>query len=862
MPLSPGTRLGPYEVIAPIGAGGMGEVHKARDTRLNRIVAIKKSLAPFDERFEREAHAIASLNHPHICALYDVGPDYLVMEYVEGKQLAGPVELDEALVLAKQILDAIEAAHRKGIVHRDLKPANILVTKAGVKLLDFGLAKASAELTANLATIGGPATGAGTIVGTLQYMSPEQVEGREADARSDIFAFGLVLYELITGRRVFDGPSSASVVAAILKDQPPPVSHLCPVTPKMLDRVVQTCLEKDPDERWQSAREVRHALEWMTLDAVNESEAPERMKAGSRSIRLWQGATVLALLAAAGGAMWANRPAQAPVAEQLRFHIAPPADAAFDTYVALSPDGQRLVFSARGADGTIRLWLRDLTSIEPRILPGTEGAQSAFWAPDSRHLAFGFRNQLKKIDVAGGPPEILCEVAAPVGSGAWNYEGIILFGSRGVGGLNRVSESGGAATAVTSAEGGFSSFPSFLPGGRRFIYYRRIGPVFGIFAGSLDEKPEGQPTTPVLLTDAAGAYVRLSNPDAGYMLFVRDATLMAQAFDDRTLTFSGDAVPIDRVATVNNYPAFSASANGRLAYRAGGRSASHQLTWFTREGKPLSTVGDRGGHEQLALSPDGAHAVYRDVVGTVAGDLWMADLTRGISARFTFEPALGGFPVWSPDGRRVAFQSGSDIFQKQASGGGDAELLFHSLIQTSPSSWSRDGRFLLITTIGSENRVLDIQVLPLTGDRKPVPFLETQHGESQARFSPDGRWVAYTSNESRRSEVYVRPFTVPGAAPTVDGKWQVSRNGGNTPAWRDDGRELIFRSLPGSPMGVDVKPMPTTFHAGIPRQLFPIPPVPWAVTGDGQRFLVSMPPPGGVQAPITVVLNWEAGLKP
>jgi Tol biopolymer transport system component/predicted Ser/Thr protein kinase len=861
MPLPPGTRLGPYEVIAPIGAGGMGEVHKARDTRLNRIVAIKKSLAPFDARFEREAHAIASLNHPHICALYDVGPDYLVMEYVEGEQLAGPVDLERALLLAKQILDAIDAAHRKGIVHRDLKPANILVTKSGVKLLDFGLAKASAELATNLATIGGPATGAGTIVGTLQYMSPEQVEGKDADARSDIFAFGLVLYELITGKRVFDGPSSASVVAAILKDQPPPVSHLCPVTPKVLDRVVQTCLEKDPDKRWQSAREVRHALDWMALDAVNDSEAPKRGQAGSRSIRLWQAATALALLAAVGAAIWANRPAQAPVAEQLRFHIAPPADAAFDTYVSLSPDGRRVAFSARGADGTIRLWVRELSSIEPQILPGTEGAQSAFWAPDSRYLAFGFRNQLKKIDVTGGPPQVLCEVAAPVGSGAWSSEGIILFGSRGVGGLNRVSESGGAVTAVTSAERGFSSFPSFLPGGRRFIYYRRIGSIFGIFAGSLDEPPEGQPTTPVLLTDAAGAYVRLSNPDAGYMLFVRDATLMAQAFDDRTLTFSGDAVPIDRVATVNNYSVFSASANGRLAYRAGGRSASHQLTWFTREGKPLRTVGDRGGHEQLALSPDGVHAVYRDVVGTVAGDLWMTDLARGISARFTFEPALGGFPVWSPDGRRVAFQSGSDIFLKQASGGGDAELLFHSLIQTSPSSWSRDGRFLLITVIGSENRILDIQVLPLTGDRKPVPFLETQHGESQARFSPDGRWVAYTSNESGRSEVYVRPFTAPGAAPTVDGKWQVSRNGGNTPAWRDDGREVIFRSLPGSPVAVDVTPTATTFHAGIPRPLFAIPPVPWAVTGDGKRFLVSMPPPGDVQAPITVVLNWEAALK-
>lgn len=432
MPLSPGTRLGPYEIITRIGAGGMGEVYKARDTRLDRIVAIKKGLAPFNERFEREAHAIASLNHPHICSLYDVGPDYLVMEYIEGKQLAGPVDVDEALVLARQILDAIDAAHRKGIVHRDLKPANILVTKSGVKLLDFGLAKANEELAANMSTIGGPATGAGTILGTLQYMSPEQVEAKEADARSDIFAFGLVLYELITGKRVFDGTSPASVAASILKDQPLPISQLRPLTPKGLDRVVQTCLEKEPDKRWQSAREVKHALDWVTLDAAHRDQ-PERAQGSTRSLRLWQGATVVALLAAVGAAIWANRPASAPPVELVRFHVAPPPGAAFEIYVALSPDGQRLAFTAAGADGIARLWVRDLKSIDSRVLPGTEGAQSAIWSPDSRHLAFGFRNQLKKIDVTGGPPQILCEVGGPVGSGAWSRDGIILFGTRGDG---------------------------------------------------------------------------------------------------------------------------------------------------------------------------------------------------------------------------------------------------------------------------------------------------------------------------------------------------------------------------------------------------------------------------------------------
>ena len=561
MLLSPGTRLGPYEIIAPIGVGGMGEVFKALDTRLGRIVAIKRSLAPFSERFEREAHAIASLNHPHICSLYDVGPDYLVMEYIEGKPLAGPVDLDEALVLARQILDAIDAAHRNGIVHRDLKPANILVTKSGVKLLDFGLAKASAEVAANMATVGGPATGVGTILGTLQYMSPEQLEAKDADARSDIFAFGAVLYELITGKRAFDGNTPASVIASILKEQPQPVTQLSPMTPTGIDRVVQTCLEKDPDRRWQSAREVKHALDWVSLDARATPNQQERSKAGRRSLRLWQGATAAALTTV-GVMMWANRPpATTATAVPVRFEIAPPAGTIFETYVALSPDGQRLAFTATGADGIVRLWYRDLKSVEPRMLPGTEGAQSAFWSPDSRHIAFGFRNQLRKIDPSGGPPQTLCEVEGLVGSGAWSQEGVILFGRRGVGGLTRVSEAGGATAPVT--EGGFSGFPSFLPDGRRFLYFRR-DPTPGVFAGSLDNKPEDQPTTAVLVTDVAARYVSASDPDTGYVFFVRDQTLMAQRFDERTLTLAGDAAAIDRVATVNNYPAFSASSNGRL----------------------------------------------------------------------------------------------------------------------------------------------------------------------------------------------------------------------------------------------------------------------------------------------------------
>ena len=861
--LAPGSVL--YEILEPVGAGGMGEVYKARDTRLNRVVAIKKGLAPFNERFEREAQAIASLNHPYICSLFDVGPDYLVMEYVEGRQLAGPLPLDEAVTVAGQILEAIDAAHRKGIVHRDLKPANILVTRSGVKLLDFGLAKASAELAASMATLAGPATGAGAIVGTLHYMSPEQVEARDADVRSDIFAFGLVLYELITGKRPFDGKSSGSIIASILKDQPQPIAELCPGTPKGIDRIVRTCLEKDPDQRWQSARDIKHALDWAMADAAAGRHEPQPVRTGQGWTRVWQGATFAALLvaaAAAGAVLWARRPERAaPAVDAMRFQVMPPPGSVFETYAGLSPDGTRLAFTANDADGTVRLWIRDLSSLDARVLPGTEGAQSLIWSPDSRHIAFGFSSQLKKIAIAGGPPQILCDAGTPVGSGAWSSEGTILFGSRGAGGIKRVSANGGAAIPVTLGEAGVASFPSFLPGEHRFIYFRRT-PVQGIFAASIDEKPEQQPTTPVLASEHGVAYVRGAASSAGVLFFVREQTLMVQPFDHQTLSLHGDPMPIDRVTTVNNYPAFSVSTNGRLAYRSGRQSTSQQLTWFDRAGKPLGTVGDAGAHEQLTLSPDAAHAAYRDGLGTVAGDLWVADLVRGVSERFTFERSLGGFPVWSPDGSHIVFRSGDGVFQKAATGGGTAELLMRMPTQTIPSSWSSDGRFVLLTMLGS-NTLQDILVLPMQGDRQLFPFVRTQYNESQGRFSPDGRWVAYVSNESGRAEVYIASFTPPGSVDSrVQSRQQISRDGGNTPVWRDDGREVIFRSaLSGMPMAVEIMPTGAGFQAGTPIRLFTTPPVPWAVTRDAKRFLVSMPPPQEVLAPIIVDLNWEAGLK-
>ena len=739
--LPPGTRLGPYEIIERIGAGGMGEVHKARDTRLDRIVAIKKSLTPFDDRFEREARAIASLNHPCICSLFDVGPDYLVMEYVDGEPLSGPMSVDKALALARQILDALEAAHRKGIVHRDLKPANILVTSGGgVKLLDFGLAKASADLAAGLTTMADPLTHAGTIVGTINYMSPEQLEAKPVDSRSDIFAFGLVLYELLTGRRAFDGANTSSVIAAILKDQPPSIRQLRPATPNSVDRLVQTCLEKDPDKRWQSAREIKHALEWLTADDARHDE-PTRAAGAAHRIRWWQTATVVALLAAAGTAIWARRPAPAQTAEAMRFQVLPPPDSTFSTYVGLSPDGQHLAFTATGGDEIGRVWVRDLKSLEARVLTGTEGAQSIIWSPDSRHIAFGFSNQLKRIDIAGGPPQLVCEADSPVGSGAWSADGIIIFGSRGgAGGIKRVAATGGVPTPLTARDAGTSSFPSLLSG-RRFIYYWR-GPIEGIFVGSMDEPPERQPTTPLLPSAYAAAYVRGASSSDGYLFFVRDQTLMVQRFDELALRLSGDAVPIDRIATVNAYSAFSVSTNGRLAYRSDARSTSRQLTWFDRDGKRLGTIGEPAAHEQLALSPDGRRAAHRDDIGSVAGNLWLTDLTRGVSEKLTVDRSLGGFPVWSPDGTHIAYRVVNDVVQQRTSGVGSPEILLRSPIQTTPTGWSPDGRFLLLTSIGAANTQFDIDLLSMTGERRVAPFLQTQYSESQATFSPDGHWVA------------------------------------------------------------------------------------------------------------------------
>ncbi len=879
MAISAGTRLGPYEILTPIGEGGMGQVWKARDTRLNRYVAIKTSQKRFSERFEREAQAIAALNHPNICSLYDfaTSPDgfgYLVMEYVEGKPIQGPLPLPQALQYAGQILEALDAAHRKGITHRDLKPGNIMLGQNGVKVLDFGLAKIEHAPApgggTSAATQTMPLTGEGSILGTLQYMSPEQIEGQEADARSDIFAFGLVFYELITGKRPFTGKSQASLIASILKEQPAPLHELQPLTPPGLENVLRTCLEKDPDKRWQSAREVKHALEWMTQNAapaVGQTPAPP-----AKSSKLAWAAAVVAVLIALGLAGWMVWSKAQPSAQTSRFEVAIPENVTFAQYVSVSPDGRKLAFNATGEKGG--LWIRDLDALEWRQLPGTENAVSPFWSPDSKYLGFGVQSQLKKIDVAGGPAQTLCEVPAiGVGSGAWNRDGVIIFGGRGAGPLWKVSQAGGVATQVTSVDAArgeaFHALPTFLPDGKHFLYLRNgSAEVIGIYAGSLDAKPAEQSGGRILATSFAASYVN------GYLFFMRDNTLMAQPFDAGKLQLTGEPAPVaEHVGTTQAIGVFSVSPSGTLAYRAGAGTGSYQLTWFDREGKLLSTFGQVRPDQNIYLSPDGTRGVVRDASTASAGDLWTLDFARGVRTRFTFRQSPGSWGVWSPDGSSIAFPAGNlldTIYEKAASGAGEEkELLKEPGKIHVPTSWSRDGRFLLYEIANGAKTGDDLWVLPLQGDRKPTLLLGTEFNEFAASFSPDMRWVAYTSTESGRDEVYVRPFVAsgPGGVPAFgEGKWQVSKDGGSEPKWRADRKEIIFQAPPNGTrkMAVDVKENGPALEIGIPQLLF-LGPIDygWDVTSDGKRFLMAVLPQGqqAAQVPITVVLNWPAQLK-
>ncbi len=849
----------------------MGEVWKARDTRLNRLVAIKTSLSPFSERFEREARAIAAVNHHHVCSLYDVGPDYLVMEYVEGEWLHGPVPLAQALELAEQILDALDAAHQKGIVHRDLKPGNILLTKSGVKVLDFGLAKIqhapAVDSPSQAATQAVSLTAEGSILGTLPYMSPEQVEGHDADTRSDIFAFGVVLYELIAGTRPFTGKTQANLVASILKEEPRPLFEMQPRTPRGLAEVVRTCLEKDPEKRWQSARDVRHALRWMAAQPAPSIP--------SRSVRVWQGLAVLMAAIALGISAWVFQ-ATAPGTPG-RFEAPVPENVTLYDDVSVSPDGRKLVFAAAAQGG---LWLRDLDCTDWRRLPGTEGASTPFWSPDSRDVGFIVDDTLRRVDTTGGPPETVASVpAAAPRSGTWNRHGDIVLGSWGGGSggpMWRVSAAGGAATAVTQVDlskGEFvHTWPTFLPDGKHFLYFRSGPPdVEGMYVGSLDVDAGNQSRQRILATGVPAVFAN------GHLFFPRAGTLMAQPFDARRLELRGVPVPVAQGVGITWYftGMFSVSDEGVFVYRTASASGTFQLTWVDRQGKTVGTLGPPGTDRRVVLSRDrdGRRAVAKDAPYNVPGDLWMLDLASGRRTRFTFSRNVYSPAVWSPDGARIAYSAGrlgDTIYEKAASGLGDEQVLLKEPgLRHFPTSWSRDGRFLLYHTENATNTGYDLWALSLS-DRKPHLMLGEAFNEWAGVFSPDMRWVAYVSLETAAAEVYVRPFRVSGQTgqPSFgEGKWQISKDHGNWPQWRID-REIVFNT---APIGTEVYAAPvnttgTAFESGVPQRL-PFPPSPGVTTTpqstpDGQRFLIEVPlDQRAARTSINVVLNWPALLK-
>jgi len=856
--LTKGARLGPYEILAPLGAGGMGEVYKAKDTRLDRTVAVKVSTAQFTERFEREARAVAALNHPNICTLHDVGPNYLVMEYIEGVPLKGPLPVGKAVEYAGQILDALDAAHRKGITHRDLKPANILVTKQGIKLLDFGLAKhQAAPLEEGGATLSQALTGEGQIVGTLQYMSPEQLQGQEADARSDIFAFGCVLYEMLTGKRAFEGESAASVIAAILEREPAPLMAAPP-----LDRIVRRSLAKDPDQRFQTARDLKAALGW----AIEHPPSPAQAKGGRR----WGiAAAILVIVALLAWGVWrlSRPPAET---RSYRLQIDPPEGTRF-TFgnnlggIALSPDGRTAAYVTWGG-GKNGLWIRPLDSAAARLIPGTEGAAYPFWSPDSKSVAFFAGSKLLRIDLAGGAPLPICEVAVARG-GAWTSDGRIIYGVL-ADGLFQVSSFGGKPAPLTTLDAsrleGMHRWPQVLPGGRFLYSIQSEKPEnTGIYATSFAKPGE---RVQLLTTDTNALYAP-GGDGRSYLLWLRGGVLVAQEFDAGTLKLEGEPYPVaDPVAKIGLLGQMNAavSADGLLLYSAS--NTLSQFTWFNRTGNRLEGVGEPAEYSTFRLSLDGGRIVTAlDRPGST--DIWLLEVERGVAGKLTSNPGLSTFPIWSPDGKTILFSSGAprNLYRKESSGVENEQRFSRSLYNQYATDWSRDGSWVLYWEL-NPNTQRDLWVLPATPGSKPAPdatpkpYLRTPSNEQWGRFSPDARWVAYQSDETGPWEVYIQAF------PEPHGATRISTGGGKYPQWDADARGLFYISLDNKLMAVSLKMGADTVQPSAPLELFPLPAVddgwsPYDTTADGRRFLVRATPEHGASQPLTVIVNWPALLK-
>jgi serine/threonine protein kinase/Tol biopolymer transport system component len=846
MSLAPGTMLGPYRVESRIGAGGMGEVYKAIDTRLDRTVAVKTANGPFSDRFLGEAKAIASLNHPHICTLHDVGPDYLVMEYIIGKLLKGPLPLDEALRLAGQIADALDAAHRKGLVHRDLKPANILVAKNGAKLLDFGLARTIARATgADDVTL----TAAGIIAGTVPYMAPEQLEGKAADTRSDIFAFGCVLYEMITGRRAFIGDTQASVIGAIMSVERP---SLPDTAPPVLDRIIRRCLAKDPEERWQTARDLREALDLATPSA-RVTSAPSKH---------WPIGLVAGVFVLFAGvlAFKTLRTTTEPSLQQVRFQVPAPAGALNMVDPVLSPDGTQLAFRAL-ANGEYASWIRPLDSLISRPAPGVGSSMPQCWSPDGRFLLVRSRGKLVKIDVIRGLIQSLAGDQLGLWRSAdWSAEGIILAPLAPGRGIQRISSNGSSsipATQVDAALHVLHDDPQFFPDGRRFLYTAvgRKPEDTQLRVGSLDLPPEAPPLA-TLKNWPSSTPARILFGSHSQLIFRRDDVLTIQRIDEATLRLIGDPVPIPGSGS-NNFT-ISRTGSGAIAFSSESRPI-RRLGWHGRDGKLLESIGDPRPFLRAALSPDGK-SIVASVISGPPQNLWKFDLVRGTTSRFTFTDGWDFDPVWSPDSRWVAYRSkrpGQPVqfYRKLADGAGGPESFPVPSRNAFLYHWSPDGRFLLVSPYDQ-----DLWMLPFGGNGKDFPFVDTPAIENGGRFSPDSRWIAYLSDESGRVEIYVRDFS--GGPALSKGKWQVSSGGGASVRWSGDGRELYYASGR-NVVAVPVLPSADEFRTGTPRTLFEMPPGSsfQGPAPDGSRFLIATPTGEATAEPITVILNWQASLK-
>jgi serine/threonine protein kinase/Tol biopolymer transport system component len=897
--LEPGTSFGPYRIECFLAAGGMGEVYRARDTRLDRIVAIKvlpaelASDPDFRERFDREARVISQLDHPHICTLYDVGEQsgvsFLVMQYLEGETLEqrlknGAVPLEHALQYAMQMADALAKAHRVGIVHRDLKPGNIMLTKTGATLLDFGLAKATGPVGAAagesmLPTTPAGMTAQGTILGTFQYMAPEQLEGQETDARTDIFAFGAVVYEMVTGKKAFEATTQASLIAAILKDDPPLLSTVLPLASPLVDHTVRRCLAKDPDERWQAASDVMRELKWIANAAPSLASDQAPALTSARWWRMVSLGLIVLVAVIASLALIERFLRSAPAAsDPLTFAVAPPEGATFVTpggpvgqpWLSLSPDGRVLAFVALSADGRQQLWTRPLATAGAHPLSGTDGAQAPFWSPDSRSLAFFARGKLKVVDAAGGTPQIVTDAPGYFGSGSWNRENTIVFASSPRNEGLRSVQVGAAHASQTvtridpgrGQRGHFS--PQFLPDGRHFLF--GVGGDVSsreaeTWVGSLDG---GEPRL-LLRSESAAHYA-----EPGYLLF-KHGPLVAQRIEQRDVRLVGDPVPVAAPevgsSSVVPYLALSASTSGTLAYGAT-RAEETRLVWQDRSGRVLGSV-DVTGASAPSLSRDGSMLAVSRTLPQTGTDLWLYDVKRGTPMRLTFDSASSRSGVWSPDGKDVVFAAARNgtlgqLYRKPTTGSGSDELL--SKIDGSiPTDWSRDGRFILFHTNNNRDQGIidqrngyDLWVLSLA-DRQAKPLVRTPFHEIQGALSPDGRWLAYASDESGAFEVYVQAF------PHSQGKRLVSKGGGADPSWRADGRELFYVSADRRLMAVPTTIDPA-FEAGTPAALFEmnvrdlsfLSGRRYDVTPDGQRFVVQALTGRGSPSALTVVVNWAA----